>query len=107
MTANKILQDYYIGSSKLCIISMFCELTSLKKSTDESVTDYLHAACTWGCRRTEEYKPFTTVIIQQDLDKLTFDKFKSSLENYDENEKALIREPVTGDTIVVFNGAPL
>ena len=105
MTANKILQDYYIGSSKPRIISMFCELTSLKKSTDESVTDYmLRALGVAGGRRS---KSRLQVIIQQDLDKLTFDKFKSSLENYDENEKALIREPVTGDTIVVFNGSPL
>ena len=36
-----ILRDHYIGCSKPRIISMWCELTSLKLSINETVTEYV------------------------------------------------------------------
>ena len=39
--ALKILREHYIGASKPCIISLYTELTSLKKSDTEDVTNYM------------------------------------------------------------------
>ncbi|KAK3876346.1 hypothetical protein Pcinc_018858 [Petrolisthes cinctipes] len=39
--AIKILREYYMGTSKPRIISLYTELTSLKMEGNESVTDYL------------------------------------------------------------------
>ena len=39
--ALKILQEYYRGSSKPRVISLYTELTSLKIGSEESVTDYV------------------------------------------------------------------
>ena len=39
--ALKILRDYYAGKGKPRIINLYTELTSLQKSSSESVTDYI------------------------------------------------------------------
>lgn len=39
--ALQILRDYYAGKGKSRVISLYTELTSLQKSTDESVTEYI------------------------------------------------------------------
>ena len=39
--AMKILREHYVGSSKPRIISLYTELTSLKMSEHENVTDYM------------------------------------------------------------------
>jgi len=39
--ALKILRDYYAGTGKPRIIGLYTELTSLPKSSSESVTEYI------------------------------------------------------------------
>ena len=39
--ALKILREHYAGTGKPRIISLYTELTSLVKQTNESVTDYI------------------------------------------------------------------
>ncbi len=39
--ALKISRDYYAGTGKPCVISLYAELTSLLKSSSESVTEYV------------------------------------------------------------------
>ena len=39
--ALQILRDYYAGKGKPRVISLYTELTSLHKATDESVTQYI------------------------------------------------------------------
>ena len=51
--ALKILRDHYKGSSKPRIISMYSELTSLKLSSNETVTEYLLRAETCVARLKE------------------------------------------------------
>ena len=48
--AMKILREHYIGCSKPRIISLYCELTSLKMMATESVTDYVLRAETAASR---------------------------------------------------------
>ena len=106
--AFKILQDHYQGTSKPKIISLYCELTSLKKNKEESVTEYMLRAENTATRlkQAEEvvshglliamilkglpdsYKPFSTIITQTDSDKMDFQKFKASLRAYEETEVA-------------------
>ena len=106
--ALKILRDHYKGSSKPRIISMYSELTSLKLSSNETVTEYLLRAETCVARLKEtgeivsdglliamalkglpqSFSAFSSVICQQDEDKMKFSKFKSALRNFEENEKA-------------------
>ena len=104
----KILRDHYIGRSKPRIISMWCELTSLKLGCNENVTDFLLRAETCSShlqgagetvsdcllismilkRLPGQCKSITTVIIQQYIDKMTLSNFKSALKNFDENERS-------------------
>ena len=39
--ALKILRDHYAGKGKSRIISLYTELTSIRKEQNESVTDYI------------------------------------------------------------------
>ena len=104
--AFRILEDHYLGKSKPKIIALYCELTSLKKSEDESVTEYMLRAETAATRlkKNEEvvsdgliiamilkglphtYKAFCTIITQADSDKMDFQKFKASLRSHEETE---------------------
>ena len=51
--ALNILRDHYKGSSKPLIIAMYSELTSLKLSAHETVTEYLLRAETCKARLTD------------------------------------------------------
>ena len=95
--ALKILRDHYLSSGKPCIIALYTELTSLKKSSSESVTVYIIQAETAAtslktAKETisdsllvamvlkglpPEFKPFATVITQKDK-AVTFAEFKIS-----------------------------
>ena len=83
--AMKIMRDHFIGSTKPRLISMWCELTALRLSPTEDVTEYLLRAerCCTRLREAgqtieesmliamvvkglpNEYLPFTTFIMQQ------------------------------------------
>lgn len=104
--ALQILREHYLSKGKPRIISLYTELTSLKKSSDESVTDYILRAETAATSlKTSgevisdslltamvlkglpaEFKPFSTVITQKDKS-LTFSKFKVALRSFEETEK--------------------
>ena len=106
--ALKILRDHFVGSTKPRLISLYCELTTLKLSLNENVTEYLVRAETCVARLKgagatvddslliamvvkglpDDYKSFTTYMMQQDIDQIGFSKFKAALKNFEENEKA-------------------
>ena len=92
-----ILRDHYLGSSKPRIISLYCELTSLKMAVEETVTEYVLRAETAASRLKnvnevvsdslliamivkglpESYRAFTTLVSQTDEGNLNLQKFKS------------------------------
>ena len=106
--AMKILREHYIGCTKPRIISLYCELTSLKMMATESVTDYVLRAETAASRlkQAEEnisdsllismivkglpdsYNSFTTVICQMDDKIIDFAKFKTQIRSFEENQNA-------------------
>ena len=115
--AMKILQDYYLGTSKPLIISLYNELTSLKKGCAESVTEYMIRAEKSATRlkQAEEvvsdgllvammmkglpdsYRSFCTIITRTDSEKMNFQKFKSSLKSYEESEAARSPQVTEGE----------
>ena len=117
--ALEILREHYLGSTKPRIISLYGELTSLKKQESESVTDYviraerastllknvgenvsdglLIAMLIRGLP--DSFKAFITVITQKD--DVSFEHFKSALRSYEENEKARLQQ-CEGDEVMVF-----
>ena len=119
--ALKILRTHYVGSSKPRIIALYTELTSLKKSSDESDTDFIIRAETAAnslknCDEVisdglliamvlkglpDEYKQFATVINQKDK-VLTFIEFKSALRCFEESEKCR-KSQNTDDTVMKAN----
>ena len=104
--AIDILREHYSGSSKPRIISLYCDLTSLKMQTSENVTDYVLRAERAATRLKsakesvsdslliamilkglpESFKAFSTVITQNN--ESNFQNFKISLRSNEENEKA-------------------
>jgi len=79
------------------IISLYTELTSLHKSSSESVADYVIRAETAAGKTTSdvlliamvlkaEYKPFVFVIIQSEK-QMSFTEFKVALHNTAEKRK--------------------
>ena len=121
--ALKILRDHYLGSSKPRVISMYCELTSLKLASSESVTEYMLRAETTVARLKDakeqvsdalliamlmkglpdSYQSFSTVMMQQDMDTMTFEKFKVALKNFAENEKARSEHQDTDANVMKVN----
>ena len=118
--ALRILREHYIGSTKPRIIAMYCELTSLSLSQNETVTEYLIRAENYVARLKEAgesvseslliamivkglpetYKSFSTLVMQKDVDKMGLPKFKSALKNFDENEKARSNYQNNGDNVM-------
>ena len=105
--AMKILKSHYAGSGKPRIIMLYNQLTSLRKSPDEDITDYIIKAETLaaqvksaGAQLDEslliamvlkglpsEYHTFS-LLISQNEKIITFQEFKVSLRNFEENEKS-------------------
>jgi len=105
--ALEILREYYIGSSKPRVLALYTELTSLKMTSTETVTDYVIRAETAATSLKaagevvseslliamilkglpDDYKAFTTVITQK-REELKFSDFKLSLRSYEESEKS-------------------
>ena len=105
--AMQILREHYAGRGTQRILSLYATLSSLQKRRDESLTDYLiraekaasalRAAGSVVCDQLliamvlkglpPIYKPFTVVITQSEK-VLTFPEFKTSIRNFEENERA-------------------
>ena len=123
--ALTILRNHYIGSTKPRVISLYCELTTLKMAASETVTDYLIRAETAATRLKQakevvsdslliamiikglpdKYRAFTTVISQNDSENLEFQKFKNSLRSYEENEKSRDAHCSSNDTVLQINNS--
>ena len=114
-----ILKNHYLGASKPRVISLYCELTSLKMAAGEDVTAYCLRAETAATRLKsvneavsdsllsamvlkglpESFSAFTTFISQQDPANLDFSKFKTALRNFEENEKTREAHLNPGDNV--------
>ena len=115
--ALEILRQHYASSSKPRIISLYTELTSLVKRSDESVTDYVIRAETAAAALNnadenvsdslliamvlkglpESFKPFVVVVTQSDKQQ-TFTEFKAALRSFEDTERA---RTVTSDDSVM------
>ena len=105
--ALKILREHYLSKGKPRVISLYTELTSLKKTGAESVTDYIIRAETAATSlKTSgetisdslliamvlkgfppDFKSFTTVVTQKDKT-LSFSEFKVALQSFEETERS-------------------
>ena len=110
--AFKILREFYAGSSKPRVITLYNQLTTLIKRESESVTDYMiRAEKAASALRSadeqvsdalliamtlkglpDEYKAFVAITTQSETVD-TFQKFKQALRNFDETEKARSAKP--------------
>ena len=121
--AFEILQNHYMGASKPRIIALYMELTTLSKTRDESLTNYmLRAETAAAALKTnketvsdsllmamvmkglpDEYKSFIVVMNQIEETELTFQDFKKQLRSFEETEKA--RSGSNGEDSVMKNRA--
>ena len=109
--ASKVLREYYQGIGKPRIISLYTELTSLKKGENETTTDYMIRAETAATAlksaeevisdglliamhgfegttdKLQNVRNRGDVVIQREKP-MTFCEFKIQLRNYEENEKS-------------------
>lgn len=117
--ALKILREHYLGSSKPRIISLYTELTSLKMTSSERVTDYMIRAETAATSLKnagetisdslliamilkglpDDFKAFSTVVTQKKED-MNFKNFKSSLRSYEESEKCRLASSANDDRVM-------
>ena len=101
--AMNILRSHYQSSGKPRIITLYTELTTLKKGSDESITDYvIRAETAFTMLKSageevsesllvamvlkglpEEYQPFVAIVTQSEED-YAFAKFKASLRSFEE-----------------------
>ena len=108
--AFKILKEHYAGSSKPRVITLYTQLTTLQKSTNETITEYvLRAEKTAVALKTageqvsdclliamalkglpDTFKSFVTVITQSE-NEYTFQKFKQALRSHEETENTRIK----------------
>lgn len=104
--ALQILRNHYASQGKPRIIALFTELTSLKKESDETITEYIIRAekAVISPRKAKEiisdgpmtamilkglpdsYKPFA-IHTTQSSEELNFIQFKSKLRSYEETDK--------------------
>ena len=118
--AFQILRDHYAGSGKPRIITLYTQLTSLKKGPSETTTDFVLRAETAAnaLKNAKEnvsdglliamilkglpdaYKPFVAVITQSDTIQ-NFQKFKQVLRNYEETEKSRTEKADKGANVVL------
>ena len=116
--ALEILRQHYLGTGKPRIITLYTELTSLRKSTTETLTDYIIRAenAATSLRSSGEtisdglltamilkglpvdYKSFSVFVTQKDKPP-TFLEFKTQLRNFEETDKVLYG-PDTGSTVM-------
>ena len=109
--AFKILREHYAGSGKPRIITLYNQLASLKKSSSESLTDFIIRAETSAtalktCGENisdalliamvlrglpDVYGTFIAVVTQSETVD-TFTKFKIALRNFEETEKARVKD---------------
>ena len=107
--ALEMLREHYAGRGKPRIISLYTVLTSLKKTRNETITDYViraenaaNALKSAGEVVSDgllvamvmkglpgEYKPFV-VVMNQSQKVTTFSEFKVSLRSFEENEKSTV-----------------
>ena len=105
--AIEILRSHYLGSSKPRILALYTELTSLKKSEEENVTDYVIRAETAANSLKiagetisdslliamvlkglpQCFKTFSTVITQKETT-VSFREFKTALRSFEETERS-------------------
>ena len=104
--ALRILRDHYAGKGKPGIISLYTELTSLRKEQNEGVTDYIIRieATVTALRNAEEtlsdglmiamilkglpriFNSFSIYVIHSSKE-LTFSKFKTQLRSFEDTDK--------------------
>ena len=123
-----ILKKHYQGSGKPRILSLYTELTSLSKGSDEDITDYIlraekHTSALRTAKQTvddslliamvlkglpAQYKPFEVVVTQGKED-MTFHDFKEALKSFEDTEKARGKRRGDPDNIFQFKdgGKPL
>ena len=106
--AYEISKQHYAGNSKPRIISLYTQLTSLKKNSEESITDYiLRAESAANALRNagetvsdgllvamvvkglpDDFQPFIVVTNQAEDIVQDFQKFKQALRNFQDTENA-------------------
>ena len=117
--ALEVLRRHYQGKGKPRVIALYTELTTLKKSENESIVDYVirvESAAT-ALRTSEEvisdplliamvlkglpssFKTFSAIVVQRDKE-MTFAEFKTALRSYEESERS--RNSDTGDNVMLF-----
>ena len=122
-SAIRILRRHYLPKGKPRVITLYTELTSLVKTSSESVTDYIIRAETSAAALKNageviqdsllvamvlkglprEFKPFTTVVTQKEK-ATTFSEFKVALRNYEDTEK-LRTQGASGSTSVIMTNS--
>ena len=105
--ALKILRDHYAGDGKPRVIALYTELTSLRKTADVTVTDYILKAERITCALINagetisdslviamlikglpsDYTAFVAVVTNSEDTHKVFSKFKVALKNFEETEK--------------------